>query len=87
MDWHQVNAVKDLQVLLLGTRLTLALGANRAALAPFWQEELNLSNVIKANGAQVVARTSLAEVKAHAAPLGKGEVKWHLLGAVYLPTC
>lgn len=54
-DWHQVNAVKDLQTLLLatGTSPTLALVTNISTQALFQQfEKPDWLNVIHANGAK-----------------------------------
>lgn len=85
-----MNAVKDLQTLLLatGTSPTLALVTNISTQALFQQfEKPDWLNVIHANGAEAVARTSMPEVKVHAVPLGKGEALWCLLWALYLPTC
>lgn len=63
-------------------------GQHQSAQALFGQfEKPNWLNVIHANGAETVARTSLAEVKVHVAPLGKGgEALWCLLWVLYLPT-
>lgn len=69
-----------------GTSLPLALWAKRPARAPFWQEEPELLNGIIADRAEPVARTSLAEVKVHAAPLGKGgEVRGIFCGQFIFP--